>query len=429
VASWSPVGGERRTPAVEEVQDDGQLGIAVAGGELLGAADQGAEDLGGARGGQRGGLHEHAAAVGGIGAAVRIAGLLQAVDDGGDPAGRQAQGIGQGCGGQRSEAADEVKGSMVGAVEAELVGAELVEPVDLGGDGAQCRLDGLDQETGRLLAAISGVVGVITLTAHFFIPPNLPPDTSTLAQLAAFGTRNHDALLVSAWLQTTGAVLIALFAVAIVHLAGAQARLSGWVTLLAATIVVVLSLLDSAFIIAAVSAPSSHPATATVSYDLIVGPTNDAVGRMFLLTLPLILPLGVVLLGATPPDPAAGVRPRGGRAWRRVPGLGARQPVQRGCVRASPGPDHRAGPVDRGRGGHHGRGTTADHRAGRSSRLKRIPDRLPGVAGAAQVPVGARTWATTWSTGSLVRRCRIAGRLPLSQREIPGGKVDSTIRS
>jgi len=158
----------------------------------------------------------------------------------------------------------------------------------------------------RLLAALSGVVGVIALTAHFFVPPSLPPDTSTLAQLAAFGTRNHDALLVSAWLQTTGALLIALFAVAIVHLAGAQARLSGWVTLLAATIVVVLSLLDSAFIIAAVSAPGSHPATATVSYDLIVGPTNDAVGRMFLLTLPLILPLGVVLLGATPP-----ILPRG----------------------------------------------------------------------------------------------------------------------
>jgi hypothetical protein len=62
------------------------------------------------------------------------------------------------------------------------------------------------------------------------------------------------------------------------------------VTLLAATIVVVLNLMDSAFIIAAVSAPSSHPATATVNYDLIVGQTNDAVGRTFLLTLPLFLP-------------------------------------------------------------------------------------------------------------------------------------------
>jgi hypothetical protein len=37
---------------------------------------------------------------------------------------------------------------MVGAVEAELVGAELVEPVGLGGDGAQCRLDGFDPGTG-----------------------------------------------------------------------------------------------------------------------------------------------------------------------------------------------------------------------------------------------------------------------------------------
>jgi hypothetical protein len=152
----------------------------------------------------------------------------------------------------------------------------------------------------RLLVPLSGIVGVVTLTAHFFIPPKVPPDTSTLAQLAAYGTRYHDAILVSAWLQTTGALLIALFAVAVVHLAGAQARLSGWVTLFAATIVVVLSLMDSAFIIAAASAPPSHPATAMVSYDLIVGPTNDAVGRMFLLTHPLILPLGVVLLGTTP---------------------------------------------------------------------------------------------------------------------------------
>lgn len=158
----------------------------------------------------------------------------------------------------------------------------------------------IDSRRTRLLVALSGIVGVIALTAHFLIPPNVPPDTSTLVQLAAFGTRNHDAILVSAWLQTTGAVLIAVFAVAVVHLAGAQARLSGWITLLAATVVVVLSLMDSAFIIAAVTAPSGHPATATVSYDLVVGPTNDAVGRTFLLTLPLILPLGVVLLGATP---------------------------------------------------------------------------------------------------------------------------------
>jgi hypothetical protein len=152
----------------------------------------------------------------------------------------------------------------------------------------------------RLLVASSGIIGVVALTAHFLVPPSAPPDTPTLAQLTAYGAGNHDAILVSAWLQTTGALLIAVFAIGIVHLAGAQARLSGWLTLFAATVVVALSLMDSAFIIAAVKAPSSHPATATVSYDLIVGPTNDAVGRTFLLTLPLLLPLGVVLLGTAP---------------------------------------------------------------------------------------------------------------------------------
>jgi len=139
----------------------------------------------------------------------------------------------------------------------------------------------------RLLVASSGIIGVVALTAHFLVPPSAPPDTPTLAQLTAYGAGNHDAILVSAWLQTTGALLIAVFAIGIVHLAGAQARLSGWLTLFAATVVVALSLMDSAFIIAAVKAPSSHPA-------------NDAVGRTFLLTLPLLLPLGVVLLGTAP---------------------------------------------------------------------------------------------------------------------------------
>ena len=115
--------------------------------------------------------------------------------------------------------------------------------------------------TPRVASSASGVVGVVALTAHFFVSPNILLDTATLAQLVAFATRFHNAILVSAWLQTAGALLIALFAVAIVHLAGAQARFSGWATLLTATIVAVLSLLDSAFIIAAVKASPTHPAT------------------------------------------------------------------------------------------------------------------------------------------------------------------------
>jgi hypothetical protein len=46
-----------------------------------------------------------------------------------------------------------------------------------------------------------------------------------------------------------------------------------------------------------------------------------------------------------------------------------------------------------------------------------------------QLELGNLGRDVTCSTGSLNRRSRIAGRLPLSQRDTPGGKVDSTIRS
>jgi hypothetical protein len=46
-----------------------------------------------------------------------------------------------------------------------------------------------------------------------------------------------------------------------------------------------------------------------------------------------------------------------------------------------------------------------------------------------QLELGNLAWDVTCSTGSLNRRSRIAGRFPLSQRDTPGGKVDSTIRS
>ena len=46
-----------------------------------------------------------------------------------------------------------------------------------------------------------------------------------------------------------------------------------------------------------------------------------------------------------------------------------------------------------------------------------------------QLELGNLAGDVTCSTGSLNRRSRIAGRLPLSQRDTPGGKVESTIRS
>jgi hypothetical protein len=60
-----------------------------------------------------------------------------------------------------------------------------------------------------------------------------------------------------------------------------------------------LSLIDAAFTISAAEAVThGHAITASVSFDLIDGPGNDAVGRVFLIAPPLLLPLGAVLLGS-----------------------------------------------------------------------------------------------------------------------------------
>jgi hypothetical protein len=149
----------------------------------------------------------------------------------------------------------------------------------------------------RALAAICGITGVLMLTAHFLIPGNVPPDSASVARIAAFAREHRAAILASAWLQVTGAILYVVFILALVHLAGAGERFAGRIVALAAAILVGLTLLDSAMIIAAVqSAAHGHTETLRVSFDLIGGPTNDAIGRSFLIAPAILLPLGFVIL-------------------------------------------------------------------------------------------------------------------------------------
>jgi hypothetical protein len=148
-----------------------------------------------------------------------------------------------------------------------------------------------------MLAATCGIVGVVMLTAHFLIPAGVPPDSASLTRIAAFARRHQDVILVSAWLQVTGAVLYVIFILAIVHLAGAGQRFAGRIVGLAAAVLVGLTLLDSAMIISTVqSAVHGQAQTVDVSFDLIAGPTNDAVGRSFLIAPAILLPLGFVIL-------------------------------------------------------------------------------------------------------------------------------------
>jgi hypothetical protein len=104
-------------------------------------------------------------------------------------------------------------------------------------------------------------------------------------------------ILLSAWLQVTGAILYVVFIMAVVHLADAEGRFAGRIVALAAAILVGLTLLDSAMIISTVqSAVRGQAATLRVSFDLMAGPNNDAVGRSFLIAPAILLPLGFVIL-------------------------------------------------------------------------------------------------------------------------------------
>jgi len=120
-----------------------------------------------------------------------------------------------------------------------------------------------------------------------------PATGASRAQMTAYGQQHYDAILWGAWLQAVGPVLVVLFAFTIVLLAGASARLAGWMTLFGAATLMTVSLAE---IVVYIGALRTSPATmAQTSYALI-----SAVQHLyFIVAAPaLFLPLG----GAAPRD-------------------------------------------------------------------------------------------------------------------------------
>ena len=144
----------------------------------------------------------------------------------------------------------------------------------------------------RILTAFCGILGVAMLIPSFLINPG-PPPNPTVAQLIAFGNQYHSSVLVGAWLQAVSPFLIILFALAIVHQAGATTRLMGWMTIVGGTILVMTSLVEVTFYLSAVN---GNPAsTGLISLDLI-----SAVQHVYsMVAAPAVfLPLGAVILGS-----------------------------------------------------------------------------------------------------------------------------------
>jgi len=143
-----------------------------------------------------------------------------------------------------------------------------------------------------VFGGLSGVAGVVLLVVSFAIN-NGPPPGATSAELVMFGQQNYANILWGAWMQAVGPVLIVLFAVALVHLAGATQRFAGWMTLFGATILMTVSLIEITFYISALNPdPVMMP---SISLKLI-----SAVQHLyFIVAAPsLFLPLGIVLVSS-----------------------------------------------------------------------------------------------------------------------------------
>jgi hypothetical protein len=142
-------------------------------------------------------------------------------------------------------------------------------------------------------AAVSGLVGTCMLGVSFAINTG-PPAGASGAQLAAFGQQHHDAILWGAWLQAVGPVLIAVFAFAIVALAGAMARLAGWMTLFGTATLMTVSLIE---ITGYIGTLHTSPATMDLTSLALIYSVQHL---YFIVGAPAVwLPLGLVILGSS----------------------------------------------------------------------------------------------------------------------------------
>ena len=141
-------------------------------------------------------------------------------------------------------------------------------------------------------AAVCGLAGTCMLIVSFSVNTG-PAAGASGAQMATFGQQHYDAILWGAWLQAVGPVFIVLFAFTIVLLAGAAARLAGWMTLFGAAALMTVSLGE---IVVYLGALHTSPATmAEISYALI----HSVQHLYFIVAAPaLFLPLGLVILGS-----------------------------------------------------------------------------------------------------------------------------------
>jgi hypothetical protein len=143
-----------------------------------------------------------------------------------------------------------------------------------------------------ILTGIGGISGVLLLGLSFAINSSAPTGNSD-AQLLEFAQRNYAQVLWGAWLQAVGPALIVLFAFSLVHMAGAEHRLAGWMTFFGATTLMTVSLIEVTFYISALH--QQPPAMGAMS----LGAISAVQHLYFVIAAPAVfLPLGMILRGS-----------------------------------------------------------------------------------------------------------------------------------
>ena len=150
----------------------------------------------------------------------------------------------------------------------------------------------LSKQSFCILSGMSGIAGVVMLGLSFAFAVG-PPADATRAELIKFGQEHYASVLWGAWLQAVGPVFIVLFALALVHLAAATLRLSGWMTLFGASTLMTVSLIEITYYISALF-PDPEIMT-SISLRVIFAVQH----LYFIVAAPaLFLPLGVVLISS-----------------------------------------------------------------------------------------------------------------------------------
>ncbi|HXB45515.1 MAG TPA: hypothetical protein VNV85_15725 [Puia sp.] len=154
------------------------------------------------------------------------------------------------------------------------------------------------KQSNIILTSACGIVGTIALTLYFSAPFNwlpLPPPNATAAQIFAFGTKYHGAILLDTWLQQLGTVLSVVFALGLLQLAGTSMTLAGRLTLLTAAVITSLSLAEGTFVLGAVQAGGNGRMEASATcFELA-----NVFIHIFLLAPSLFLMLGLGLKGTS----------------------------------------------------------------------------------------------------------------------------------